>query len=420
MKTNKKTIAVVVFVCILALVLLLIHWNILIPRKSASIQTLINEAEEGSVIKIPPGVYKENVIINKPVILVGESKETTIIDAGGNGTVISIKNVNHVSISGFTIRNSCPSCYGVFVKNSSNCVILDIKVVNNGRGIYLDRCRDGMVRDNVVTGNNQGINLVLCENITLRNNTLKGNKYNLAVLGNHLSMFFHDIDTTNTVDGKKVYYWVNERDKQIPLDAGYVGIVNSSNIVVKDLTLTGNYQGLLLAGTRFSTLENLIISDNMEGIYLLDSHHNVVRNCTITKHREYGILLSSSKNNLICNNKIFEIIGTHGDETGAGIMFESHDTTANEIVNNTISNNDVGVAALFGGANVLYHNNFIDNTAQVAFSALSKNTWDNGVEGNYWSDYAGEDLNDDGIGDTPYVIDSDDQDRYPLMNPFIP
>jgi len=45
-------------------------------------------------------------------------------------------------------------------------------------------------------------------------------------------------------------------------------------------------------------------------------------------------------------------------------------------------------------------------------------TWDNGCEGNYWSIYNETDLNRDGIGDTPYIIDGNNQDNYPLMNPY--
>jgi hypothetical protein len=48
------------------------------------------------------------------------------------------------------------------------------------------------------------------------------------------------------------------------------------------------------------------------------------------------------------------------------------------------------------------------------------NSWDNGSVGNYWSGYTGVDVNGDGIGDTPYVINADNQDRYPLMNPWDP
>jgi nitrous oxidase accessory protein NosD len=45
----------------------------------------------------------------------------------------------------------------------------------------------------------------------------------------------------------------------------------------------------------------------------------------------------------------------------------------------------------------------------------SHNAWDNGLEGNYWSNYNGGDSNGDGIGDTPYIIDQDNQDNYPLI-----
>jgi hypothetical protein len=78
--------------------------------------------------------------------------------------------------------------------------------------------------------------------------------------------------------------------------------------------------------------------------------------------------------------------------------------------------------------NTLYHNNFVNNTLQAG-SDSPTNTWDNGYPsgGNYWSDYNGSDLysgpfqnvtGSDGIGDTPYVIDANDIDHYPLMNPY--
>jgi len=72
-----------------------------------------------------------------------------------------------------------------------------------------------------------------------------------------------------------------------------------------------------------------------------------------------------------------------------------------------------------GNNNVFYHNNIITNTIQIV-SFNSPNTWDNGSKGNYWSDYNGTDGNGDSIGDTPYVIDENNQDNYPLMSPWTP
>jgi nitrous oxidase accessory protein NosD len=101
---------------------------------------------------------------------------------------------------------------------------------------------------------------------------------------------------------------------------------------------------------------------------------------------------------------------------------------SNYLTENYIAHNEEGV---FFGVNqpadvplniVLTHNSFVDNIVQFSGCLCQDyNTtepvhlWDDGREGNYWSDYNGTDTNADGIGDTPYVIDVQNQDRYPLM-----
>jgi parallel beta-helix repeat protein len=103
----------------------------------------------------------------------------------------------------------------------------------------------------------------------------------------------------------------------------------------------------------------------------------------------------------------------------------------NTIIGNYIEDN---IQGLFMGPlpdthknvfNVLYHNSFVNNTMQVydcectdPHTIQHLNIWDNGVSGNYWSDYNGTDTNQDGIGDTPYPISSDDVDTFPLMAPI--
>jgi len=66
-------------------------------------------------------------------------------------------------------------------------------------------------------------------------------------------------------------------------------------------------------------------------------------------------------------------------------------------------------------------NRFVDNLRQLSGCVCidynttePKHYWDNGNLGNFWSDYNGTDTNGDGIGDTPYVIDPLNLDRYPL------
>jgi hypothetical protein len=76
--------------------------------------------------------------------------------------------------------------------------------------------------------------------------------------------------------------------------------------------------------------------------------------------------------------------------------------------------------------NSIYHNNFIDNAAQTGMSN-SIDTWDDGYPsgGNYWSDYTerypnATETDDSGIWNTPYVLDGNNQDNYPLMFPVSP
>jgi hypothetical protein len=140
-----------------------------------------------------------------------------------------------------------------------------------------------------------------------------------------------------------------------------------------------------------------------------------IRNLNI-KNFSIGMYIWT-ENNTITGNAVSENI--------VGILLSGCN---NGITKNCIEKNDMGI---FFGVNTpgdepinitLTHNSFVDN--DVHFSGCfckdynttePMHTWDDGKEGNFWSDYNGSDVNDDGIGDTPYVIDVQNTDRYPLM-----
>ncbi len=93
------------------------------------------------------------------------------------------------------------------------------------------------------------------------------------------------------------------------------------------------------------------------------------------------------------------------------------------ISGNTILNSGYGITMYPSSSNnTIYHNNIINCTDEYAWDDAEggNNKWDNGSEGNYWSNYDGVDANSDGIGDTPYSILglAGSLDNYPLMEPY--
>jgi len=215
--------------------------------------------------------------------------------------------------------------------------------------------------------------------------------------------FIHDIDSSNTVDGKPIYYWVNQQNRTVPVDAGYVALIYSTNITAKNLDLKNNYQGLLLVETENSLIMGNNITNNTRGIHLILSSNNKISENSIANNG-FGIFLDDAVNNTIFRNNIAR------NYYGISLSYHWWNSTGN----------------------IIYHNSFINNTQQVSiYTSGYPNSWDDGYPsgGNYWSDYNGSDLylgefqtepGSDGIGDTSYVIDGSNTDHYPLMSPWTP
>jgi len=151
----------------------------------------------------------------------------------------------------------------------------------------------------------------------------------------------------------------------------------------------------------------------------LSGRKNVTAKNTQIENFDYGIHLDSSFSNRISGNNI-----TANSHDGIDLIRSSNNSISG---NNITANGFYGILLYDSSNNKIFHNSFVNNNIQV-YSSGSANIWDDGYPsgGNYWSDcisvdvYSGPYQNEtgsDGIGDTRYIIDENNTDSYPLMNP---
>lgn len=347
--------------------------EIVVPQDFPTINSAIGNASQGDTILVKNGVYNENLVIDKPLMIVSENK-SSIIDGGGKGSVVWIK-ADNVGISGFTIQNSGSNFTdsGIYLNNSGNVVLSENKVISNNIGIYIYESSKS----------------------NLRNNDIGDNKFNFGIYSSNLKGYIQDIDTSNTVNGKPIFFLVNQSVNQSPQNAGYIAIVNCTNIAVTEAFLERNWQNLLLAYTKNSTINKITSTMGMDSIWLIESKNCSILNNNVVDNIWGGIALVNSFN---CTFK-----------------------------GNTLrSNGGYGLFLSDSSDNQFYHNNFISNQRQTWLYGDSHNSWDDGYPsgGNFWDNYTGTDekngvnqneSGNDDLGDTPFIIDQNNIDNYPLM-----
>jgi nitrous oxidase accessory protein NosD len=214
-------------------------------------------------------------------------------------------------------------------------------------------------------------------------------------------------------------------------------IIVANDVRVSNLTIVakpGGYTSVI--GDRIQITSNYIKADNTAAtdLFVRGSSCEVIGNAL-----SGGILLKNANYSKISQNtcmylqlgyenqnSLYNIISGNKIETKTGYAYG---ISIGNGSHNVFYNNYLGRYSYdlnFGNGvaenNTFYHNNFVNNSLnQVNIyksNLLLTNHWDNGEEGNFWDDYNGTDDNRDGIGDTPYVINGDNIDHYPLMEPF--
>jgi len=230
----------------------------------------------------------------------------------------------------------------------------------------------------------------------------------------------------------------NMKIKSFRIGVNLFSSLSNCNSIIGN-NITNNNYGIWLESSLNNSIVGNNITNNDAGVWVIQfsSNNNITEN-NITAHSGYGIMLgdrcsnnSVVRNNIAknyygivlgprsCYNNIVEnsIITNNGD----GIWLSGGSDYNNIVGNKITANKRNGIGIRWSSNNSIYHNDFIDNIihAYIEYTGYS-NAWDTGYPsgGNYWSDYTGVDSDHDGIGDTLYVIDENNQDNYPLMRPW--
>jgi hypothetical protein len=195
----------------------------------------------------------------------------------------------------------------------------------------------------------------------------------------------------------------------------------ASGSVITGIMITSWNQGILIDNASDCKIYNNIMS-------LLSSNGIVVQGASAVNNQVYGNMFQNSavavdvSSSSTSNNVSKNIICL----SNIALKIEG---SQNIVCENMILNDQVGLSIVNSNGNVVYHNDFVNNTVQVTVSASTGNAWDNGYPsgGNYWSDHTGPDeysgvsqneLGADGIVDTQYTVATGQVDRYPLVQPF--
>ena len=373
------------------------------------IQDAIDDASIGDTIYVhdDSSPYVENVVISKAVRLIGENKDTTIIDGNEGGTVIRIESgVNGVKIRGFTIKNSGHESSGVLIMSNNNMIADNHLMDNSWAGIEILGSSNNIIISNTISDNQYGLFMVGTSDNKIIGNTfdnefsdmhlmwslstiIRDNVFitkGIFVYGGLLCYWNSHTIENNTINDKPIRYYKNLNKISVPGDTAQVIITNCIDITIRDLSLSKTFAAVLVGfskkilisnnyltrnkyGIYTSNCKDIIIKQNIidnnheSGIHLRDSHFSKITDNDLNYNKYASIQLGSSCNNQISKNTIRNsddgIVlgrmedfgsGSHNNLISENILDNNncgiwiYDSVDSVVANNMITNNDVGVS----------------------------------------------------------------------------
>jgi len=332
------------------------------------LQDAIDNAPAGSILKLPAGVYKGSIVINKPLTIIGK-EDGVIIDGEGTGTVIKAT-ASYITLKNLTIVNSGSMHHtldaAISMQNAKQCEISDC---------IIDDCLFG-------------IDLQMISNSIIKNNIITSKDLELGLRGDGLRLWYSN---DNIVKGNSL---IKSRDMVIWYSHG--------NLIEGNHGEWGRYSlHFMYAGKNL--VKNNTYKFNSVGIFFMYSQDTIATGNIIQSSlgaTGMGIGLKDVSNFRIEDNTIIYCAqGIYVDRS----PFEPD--TKNWLIGNKILYNSEAIHFhSLSENNVIKDNKIMGNIEDVVNDSRGSKTNENEIVGNYWDNYAGFDRDGDNIGDTPHKV----------------
>ncbi|MBB5018488.1 nitrous oxidase accessory protein [Chitinivorax tropicus] len=334
----------------------------------------IARATSGDTIEVAPGVYPVNLVIDKPLRLIGKGKPT--LSGGEQGDVIRVKSPD-VMIEGFIVRDSGNDLgaqhAGIYLERGSHrAVVRGCDFAWTLFGLWIEKADDVLIENNRITGKRDYASAQRGNGIQLYNSQ------RARIIGNDISFV---------------------------RDGIYVDVSHQA-------LFRGNRMHHARYGTHYMNSHQNVWEDNevflnRGGLALMEVREQIVRRNKAWGNTDHGIMLRTIQDAVIEDNVV----------AGNARGFFIYDAEYNTLKNNLVIGNRVGVHLWAGSyRNAVDGNDFIGNREPIRYVATRDEIWGK-TAGNYWSNYLGWDHDGDGRGDVQYEA-NDVVDRLVWRHPL--
>jgi nitrous oxidase accessory protein len=339
-----------------------------------NLQKILDSSQDGDILTLSSGLYLGNFIITKQITLRGEKGAT--IDAQGSGHALTLKN-SYITVSNLSIIN-----WGDDLTEQNSGIYSNDKI-NNERAVGL------VIENNTLSGDGFGIWL---------NHVTKAKVFNNKVEGN---LTLRSADRGNGIQVANVthsHVFKNETYKT--RDGIYV--ISSQNNLIEANTMHDLRYGIHYMYSYDNTVKDNTAYSTRAGYALMSSRRLTITGNKTSDSEDYGFLLNFITQSTFTNNHVKNVWTKPENKVlgrdGKGLFV--YNSGYNTLEKNIIDTAEIGIHLTAGSENIkIYGNSFINNPIQVKYVSNKKQEWSKDGRGNYWSNYLGWDMNNDGIGD---------------------